>query len=82
MYFIVKDTDWAFAKNLLWIGAIMSAATTTVLLAIYLAYLNGISATNGRATYISVIFSSSACALSAGPFSLKDAQIQTRIDAK
>lgn len=47
-YFVLKGSDPATAKNSLWLGIILSAAATTAGVAIYLAYLNDITAARER----------------------------------
>lgn len=47
-YYIVRDSDSGFAKNLLWLGIILSAATTIIALAVYLAYNNDMTAARER----------------------------------
>jgi 2-hydroxy-6-oxonona-2,4-dienedioate hydrolase len=47
-YFILRNTDPAIANNSLWIGVLLSAAITSIALAVYLAYLNDITAAKER----------------------------------
>jgi 2-hydroxy-6-oxonona-2,4-dienedioate hydrolase len=54
-YYFIKDSEPAFAKNLLWIGLIISAITTTIFLAVYLAYLNDMNVARTRIATAKVI---------------------------
>lgn len=47
-YFLLRNSDSMLAKNSLWLGIILSAAVTTIAVAIYLAYLNDITVAKGR----------------------------------
>ncbi len=47
-YFILKESDPAIAKNSLWFGIALSAAVSIAGTAVYLAYLNDITATRER----------------------------------
>lgn len=47
-YFLLRGSDPAIAKNSLWLGIVLGAAVTTIAVAIYLAYLNEITAARQR----------------------------------
>ena len=54
-YFALRGSDYAIAKNSLWLGIILSAVTTTLALAVYLAYLNDMTAARERISTAQVI---------------------------
>ena len=54
-YFVLIGSDHAIAKNSLWLGIILSAVTTTLALAVYLAYLNDMTAARERISTAQVI---------------------------
>jgi 2-hydroxy-6-oxonona-2,4-dienedioate hydrolase len=54
-YFLLKRSDSAIAKNSLWLGVILSAVVTTVVVAVYFAFLTDISAAKERITTGSTI---------------------------
>ena len=54
-YFALRESDYAIAKNSLWLGIILSAVTTTLALAVYLAYLNDMTAARERISTAQVI---------------------------
>jgi 2-hydroxy-6-oxonona-2,4-dienedioate hydrolase len=55
-YFVVRGSDDAIARNSLWLGIILSAVTTSLAVAIYLAYLNDMTEARERiSTTVQVI---------------------------
>ena len=54
-YFALRGSDYAIAKNSIWLGIILSAVTTTLALAVYLAYLNDMTAARERISTAQVI---------------------------
>jgi pimeloyl-ACP methyl ester carboxylesterase len=54
-YFALRGSDYAIAKNSLWLGIILSAVTTTLALTVYLAYLNDMTAARERISIAQVI---------------------------
>ena len=54
-YFVLRGSDHTIAKNSLWLGIILSAAATTLALAVYLAYLNDMAAARERISTAQVI---------------------------
>jgi 2-hydroxy-6-oxonona-2,4-dienedioate hydrolase len=54
-YFAFRGSDHAIAKNSLWLGIILSAVATTLALAVYLAYLNDMTAARERISVGQVI---------------------------
>jgi len=54
-YFVIRGSDDAIAKNSLWLGIILSAVTTTLALAVYLAYVNYMTIARERISTAQVI---------------------------
>lgn len=54
-YFALRGSDHAIAKNSLWLGIILSAVATTLALAVYLAYVNDMTAARERILTAQVI---------------------------
>jgi 2-hydroxy-6-oxonona-2,4-dienedioate hydrolase len=54
-YFVLRGSDHAIAKNSLWLGIILSAVTTTLAVAVYLAYVNDMTAARERISTARVI---------------------------
>src|SRR5215212_4796448 len=54
-YFVLRGSDDAIAKNSLWLGIILSAVTTTLALAVYLAYVNYMTIARERISTAQVI---------------------------
>jgi 2-hydroxy-6-oxonona-2,4-dienedioate hydrolase len=54
-YFVLRGSDHAIAKNSLWLGIILSAVTTTLAVAVYLAYVNDMTAARERISSARVI---------------------------
>ena len=54
-YFALRGSDYAIAKNSIWLGIILSAVTTTLALTVYLAYLNDMTAARERISTAQVI---------------------------
>jgi 2-hydroxy-6-oxonona-2,4-dienedioate hydrolase len=65
-YFLLRSSDSELARNNLWLGIIISAAITTVGVAVYLAYLNDMDAARERISNGKVI------STSAGPIQYAD----------
>ena len=54
-YFALRGSDHAIAKNSLWLGIILSAVTTTLALAVYLAYLDDMTKARERISTAQII---------------------------
>jgi 2-hydroxy-6-oxonona-2,4-dienedioate hydrolase len=54
-YFVLRGSDHAIAKNSLWLGIILSAVTTTLAVAVYLAYVNDMTSARERISSARVI---------------------------
>lgn len=54
-YSALRESDHTIAKNSLWLGIILSAITTTMAVAVYLAYVNDITAARERISTAQVI---------------------------